>query len=71
MKLPFGITISFNGNGNGKYVKKDECSNIHKDLEKFIRQEFINVSTDRNQKLIELKQDLTDLINIKFDTLKK
>lgn len=60
----FGIDISLaknnKGNGNGKYVKREEC---HK------AQDALRCHIDK--KMNWLRQDLTDTFNVRFDDLNK
>ena len=70
MNLPFGISISFNGNGNGKYVRKDDCHKMHEDFNDHLDRKLSELTIDRNQKLMELKSDLIEHINIKLSLLR-
>jgi len=70
MQLPFGVTISF-GNGNGKYVKKADCERTHDDFNEHLDRKLSEIAIDRNQKLLELKQDLVEHINIRIESLRK
>lgn len=46
-------------NGNGKYVKRQECHQA---------QDAIKMHLDK--RLLELKSDLTDLFNVRFEDFK-
>ena len=62
-------TITFGT--NGKYVKKEDCHFAHDKLEKAIDNKLAMLAQDRNQKLLELKVDLLNHIDVKFELLRK
>lgn len=70
MQVSLGpITIHFAK--NGKYVKKEDCNNLHLVFNKHLDQKLDTLTLDRNQKLLELKTDLLTHIDIKFELMKK
>ena len=68
MRLPFGINISFDN--NGKYIKKEDCNKKHQDFKAYLDCRLKETIIDRNQKLIELKSDLIEHIDIKIQILR-
>jgi len=69
LSLPFNIKVQLGK--NGKYVKKEDCIVTHKDSIEHLDRKLSELTLDRNQKLLELKADLIDYMNIKFDILRR
>jgi len=71
MQLRLGNFATITFGANGKYVKKEDCLTTHKEFERYLDRKLAEVILDRNQKLMELKGDLLQHIDIKFELLKK
>ncbi len=68
MQLPFGINISLSG--NNKYVKQKDCLDKETQIRDCISSKFRDYGIENQQKLLELKADLIDHINIQMQMVR-
>lgn len=71
MQLRLGNFATITFGTNGKYVKNEDCVKTHKEDTEHLDRKLMELTLDRNQKLIELKADLIQYMNIKFEMLRK